>query len=149
MRTPSTSREDIKKEVQTVLSMRLPSLDLPNGQQQSSSTLQKIAPGTPQTSQQHGLPPNSNNMIIASSLTAKDVKDEEAVQDTTLAIRGEEGHSSSNHVGRNWVAHAAEIDDGKHTRSSQLKSAVKVGPWRLAPFHAKVCCSCLLGCQHT
>jgi hypothetical protein len=127
MPTQSTSREDIKKEVQTVLSMRLPSLDLPKSQQQSSSTRQKLAPGTPQTSQQHGLPPDSNNMIIAANSNAKDVKDEEAVQDTALAIRGEEGNSSSGHVGRDWVAHAAETGDGKHTRSSQFKSAVKVG----------------------
>jgi hypothetical protein len=66
-------------------------------------------------------------MIIQSSLDAKDVQDEDAVQDTALAIRGEEAHSRSGGVGREWVAHAAEPDDGKHTRASQFKSAVNVG----------------------
>jgi hypothetical protein len=127
MPTQSTSREDIKKEVQTVLSMGLPSLDLTKNQQPSSSTLQKIAPGTPHISQQHALPPDSNNIIIQSISNTKDVKDEDAVQDTALAIRGEEGqHSSSGLVAREWVAHAAETGDGKHTRTSQVKSAVKV-----------------------
>jgi hypothetical protein len=124
---PNTTREDLKKEVQTVLSMRVPSLDIPKSQQTSSQTLQRIAPSTPQSSQQHGLPPDSNNMITQCSLDAQDVKDEDAVQDTALAIKPEEGHSSSGGVGREWVAHAAETDDGKHSRTSQLRSAVKVG----------------------
>ncbi|WIA33746.1 hypothetical protein OEZ86_006861 [Tetradesmus obliquus] len=122
---PNTSREDIKKEVQTVLSMRIPSLNLQKNQQTSSQALQKIAPGTPQTSQQHGLAHDSNNIIIQSSLDAKSVKDEDAVKDTAIAIKGEDAQSSSGGVGRQWVAHAAESDDGKHTRASQLRSALK------------------------
>lgn len=141
---PNTSREDIKKEVQTVLSMRIPSLDLQKNQQTFSQALQKIAPGTPQTSQQHGLAHDSNNIIIQSSLDAKSVKDEDAVKDTAIAIKGEEAQSSSGGVGRQWVAHAAESDDGKHTRASQLRSALKVSPWH--NYCVVACCRWLLMC---